>query len=526
MNMFSRNAKPRIKRNKFNLSHEKKMSMNMGLIYPILAQETLPGDSFRVNSEVMMRLSPMIAPMLHRVNVYTHYFFVPNRLIWDDWESFITGGKDGDEFPTAPYIYMDSENSPYFGKKTLADYMGLPIPPTTVTQGFKVSALPFRAYQTIWNEYFRDQNLTNPTAFSTASGEITDLAEVARLTELRKRAWEKDYFTSALPWSQRSQDEVELPTDIRYRDEAKMLNARGTTPPYDNSAAGPASFLANQDEEAQDQTTLHSTGMTFGAMIDNIESLGITINDLRRSNKLQEWLERQARGGARLTEMILSHFGVRSSDQRLQRPEYLSGGRTPITVSEVLQNSTSGYESSPTSLTPQGNMAGHGIAVGNSNRFKRRFEEHGFVIGLISVLPKTAYQDGINKMWTREDKFDYYWPEFAHLGEQEVLNQEIYADFNEATPAQGQETFGYQSRGAEYKYGVSTVHGDFRDDLAFWHMGRQFTTKPALNASFVEADPTTRIFAITDEEEDKIYAQIYNNISALRPMPYFGTPRL
>jgi len=488
------------------------MSMNMGLIYPTLLQETLPGDSFRVNSEVMMRLSPMIAPMLHRVNVYMHYFFVPLRLVWSEWESFITGGEDGDEFPTSPFIYIDSENSAYFGKKTLADYMGLPIPPATVTQGFKVSALPFRAYQTIWDEYFRDQNLANKSTFTTGSGEITDLAEIARLTTIRKRAWEKDYFTSALPWSQRSQDEVELPTDIRYKPSSEAELALGGSP-------GTGAVNINGADVLTDHTgaEIH---------IDNIESLGITINDLRRSNKLQEWLERQARGGARLTETILSHFGVRSSDQRLQRPEYLGGGRTPLTISEVLQNSTSGYESSPTSLTPQGNMAGHGIAVGNSNRFKRRFEEHGYVMGLMSVLPKTAYQDGIHKMWTREDKFDYYWPEFAHLGEQEVLNQEIYADFNEASPGQGQDTFGYQSRGAEYKYGVSTVHGDFRDDLAFWHMGRQFTSKPALNASFVESDPTTRIFAITDEEEDKIYAQVYNSISALRPMPYFGTPRL
>jgi len=493
------------------------MSMNMGPLYPIMTQETLPGDSFRVNSEIMMRLSPMIAPMLHRVNVYTHYFFVPLRLVWNEWESFITGGKDGDEFPVSPFIYMDSENSPYFQKKSLADYMGLPIPPTTVTQGFKVSALPFRAYQTIWNEYFRDQNLTNPTAFGTGSGEITDLAEMVRLVSLRKRAWEKDYFTSALPWSQRG-PEVELPATVEYKDPSALTRS--------GDLGLPASGSLHAGADLGDGYRRLDSADTQGLILENIDSLGLTINDLRRSNKLQEWLERQARGGARLTETILSHFGVRSSDQRLQRPEYLGGGRTPITVSEVLQNSTSGYESSPTSLTPQGNMAGHGIAVGNSNRFKRRFEEHGYVIGLLSVLPKTAYQDGIHKMWTREDKFDYFWPEFAHLGEQEVLNQEIYADFNEATPAQGQDTFGYQSRGAEYKYGVSTVHGDFRDDLAFWHMGRQFTSKPALNASFVESDPTTRIFAITDEEEDKIYAQIYNNISALRPMPYFGTPRL
>jgi len=489
----------------------------MGPLYPIMTQETLPGDSFRVNSEIMMRLSPMIAPMLHRVNVYTHYFFVPLRLVWSEWESFITGGKDGDEFPVSPFIYMDSENSPYFQKKSLADYMGLPIPPTTVTQGFKVSALPFRAYQTIWNEYFRDQNLTDPTAFGTGSGEITDLAETVRLVSLRKRAWEKDYFTSALPWSQRG-PEVELPATVEYKDPTQMTRA--------GDLGLPASGALHAGQDLGDGYRRLDSSDTQGLILENIDSLGLTINDLRRSNKLQEWLERQARGGARLTETILSHFGVRSSDQRLQRPEYLGGGRTPLTISEVLQNSTSGYESSPTSLTPQGNMAGHGIAVGNSNRFKRRFEEHGYVIGLMSVLPKTAYQDGIHKMWTREDKFDYFWPEFAHLGEQEVLNQEIYADFNEATPAQGQETFGYQSRGAEYKYGVSTVHGDFRDDLAFWHMGRQFTSKPALNASFVESDPTTRIFAITDEEEDKIYAQIYNNISALRPMPYFGTPRL
>lgn len=505
MNLFQQVAGKKTRRSKFDLSHERKMSFNMGKLYPILLEEIVPGDKFRVSSEIMLRLSPLIAPMLHRVNVYTHYFFVPNRLVWSDWESFITGGRQGTDAPTWPNMVISDSSKANFGKKSLADYFGLPTveTTTTVTQGLRVSAMPFRAYQLIFQEYYQDQNLAAELGIDLSSGEMTG-AELTKLTTLRDRAWEKDYFTSALPWSQRG-PEVELPAEVNYLSESIYKTAGGG-----NVAAGNATF---------DGVDNLRDGSSTNTRVENIDDIGITINDLRQSVRLQEWLERTARGGSRYIEQILSHFGVLSSDKRLQRPEYLGGGKQPVVISEVLN--TTGI----TGELPQGNMAGHGISVGATNYFKKRFEEHGFVVGIMSVLPRTAYQQGVHRMWRRLDKFDYYWPEFANLGEQAVENGEIYMDYT-ATGGQHTSTWGYQSRYAEYKYGKSTVHGDFRDDLSFWHMGRVFTSQPVLNESFVTANPTNRVFSVTDPNEDKLYAQIYNKIDAIRPMPYFGTPRL
>lgn len=211
------------------------------------------------------------------------------------------------------------------------------------------------------------------------------------------------------------------------------------------------------------------------------------------------------------------------SDARLQRPEYLGGARNPVVISEVLatvSQTATGEEA------PQGNMSGHGVSVGSQNGFTRRFEEHGYVLGIMSVMPKTAYQQGLHRMWTREDKFEYFWPDFANLGEQEVLSKEIYFDPNDTTNANNDATFGYQSRYAEYKYSCDSVHGDFRDNLDFWHLGRKFTSRPTLNESFVQSDPSHRIFSVIDPTEDKLYCQVYNRVDALRPMPYFGTPKL
>jgi len=504
MSIFSNVAGRKTRRSKFNLSHERKMSLNMGELVPILCQEILPGDKFQVQSEVLMRLAPMISPLMHRVNVYTHYFFVPNRIVWDQWSDFITGGPQGDLTPAMPKLNILESNRADFAKGTLADYFGLPVTDAdggAWAKNSAISALPFRAYTEIFNEYYRDQNLSDKI-------DITDATEVAKI---RQRAWEKDYFTSALPWAQRGQNSS-VPADPTYKDKAIIMDQFG-----DPISTSGTTLHANP----QSELSVTNTGDGHG--IDNLESIDVDINDLRKSVRLQEWLERSARGGARYIEQILSHFGVRSSDSRLQRPEFLGGGKNPVVISEVLQTGATGADTSIIS-TPQGNMAGHGISVGRTNGFRKSFEEHGFVIGIMSVLPKTAYQQGIDRFWKRDDKFDYYWPEFAQLGEQELLDEELYFKYTEADPGNG--TFGYQSRYAEYKYGKSSVHGDFRDELNFWHMGRIFDNKPVLNESFITSDPDPRIFAVTELEEDKLYCQVYNSISALRPMPYFNNPTL
>lgn len=500
----------RPKRNKFDLSHERKMSLDMGILTPIMCQEIVPGDSFRVRSEILLRMAPMLAPVMHRVNVFTHFFFVPNRLLWDEWEDFITGGREGTTVPVAPH--MDSEDMGV-ADGSLADYLGMPADFGSV-EGVPINALPFRAYQLVYDEYYRDQNLTAPLDILKTSGNIAPGAEMTKLMSLRRRAWEKDYFTSALPWAQRG-GAVGVPVT------GSVGAGTFRTGDWQRNTGGAATVGNMQIAGGGLSVSSGEPGVGIGSDIVGSGSLtnaSVTINELRRSSRLQEWLEKNARGGARYVEQILSHFGVKSSDARLQRPEYLGGGKQPIVISEVL--STVGDFTEP---VPQGNMSGHGVSFGTSNGFKRGFEEHGFVIGLMSVLPKTAYQQGLPKMFRRDDKFDYYWPEFANIGEQQVLNSEIYFAADDLDP---DAVWGYQSRYAEYKYHCDSVHGDFKNSLAFWHMGRIFATPPVLNTAFIEADPTERIFAVTDPVADKLYCQVFNRVDALRPMPYFGTPML
>lgn len=486
------------KSNLFDLSHEKKMSLNMGDLVPFFLQETVPGDRFRCSSELFLRMAPMLFPVMHRVNVYTHFFFVPKRIIYTEWPDFITGGKDGKQVPLYPKIDYNDGYTGFTEPGTLADYLGLPtnIKPGITTE--YISALPFRAYQMIYNEYFRDENLIDEIEFD-KSGTNPTVAEAKVLMTMRKRAWEKDYFTSALPWPQKG-DDVLLPNVINYKDPSRVMSLG--VPTTDGALSASGGNLVNSGQNP--------------ASLENIDSLEISINDLRRSNKLQEWLEKNARGGSRLIEVIASHFGVKSSDGRLQRPEYLGGGKQPITISEVLATFNN-------ETVPGATMYGHGISVGKSNSFKRSFEEHGYIIGIMSVLPRTAYQDGIHRMWQRFGKFDEYWPEFAQIGEQEVFNSELYYD---TAGGLNKEVFGYQSRYADMKYNQSTVHGDFKENMDFAHMGRKFDTRPLLNETFVSSDPTHRIFAVEDPAVHKLYVQLYNDVKAIRPMPVFGTPKL
>lgn len=500
--------------NKFDLGHEKKLSLNMGQLIPIVIQDIVPGDKFRVSSEIMLRMAPMLAPIMHRVNVTTHYFFVPNRLVWDEWEDFITGGREGTlqpEWPTVP-INEETRGTGIWNPSQLPDYFNIPpIPNVPVANPMNISALPFRAYQLIWDEYYRDQNLTPSLDISKSSG-VQTTAETEKICAIRNRAWEKDYFTSALPWAQRGPS-VDIPIEgqgtVTYKPVTELRS---------NPSGNPLEGTLEGDMAGNLQA---NPGGIYGRVenIDEVDvsSAGFTITALRYAVRLQEWLEKNARGGARYVEQILSHFGVVSSDARLQRPEYLGGGKSPVVISEVLQTAQSDTD-------PLATMAGHGVSVGRTNGFQRRFEEHGYVIGLMSVLPRTTYQNGIPRHFFRSDKFKYFWPEFANIGEQEIERREIWYDATD--PVGGNtETFGYTPRYSEYKYAPSTVHGTFRTSLSYWHMGRIFTAIPQLNTSFVTAVPTKRIFAVEDAP-DTLYCQIYNRIDALRPMPYFGTPTL
>lgn len=496
-------------KSKFDLSHERKLSMNMGDLVPIMVQEILPGDNFRVNTEMLMRFAPMLAPIMHRVNAFTHYFFVPNRLVWSEWEPFITGGKEGTSAPLAPFFYAPTSLQPgQQGLGSLADYLGLPVTTEYSNQNQqKISAIPFRAYQQIYNDYYRDQNLSDPVPITKNSGEIRidQVAEINATCNLRKRAWEKDYFTSALPNAQRG-GAVGVPMTPDRTNATYAVNAttNATVPNQTGLMTGSGGEL--QGAPANVALRLETNSSTL-------------INDLRKATSLQRFLEKMNIGGARYVEQMLSMFGVRSSDQRLQRAEYLGGGRAPVVILEVLST----YDGTAADNYPQGHMSGHGISASSQHGFSRSFEEHGYVIGILSVIPKCAYQQNLPKHFQRFDKFDYAWPDFAHLGEQEIKTKELYWDPAAATP-QGETTFGYQSRYAEYKFHSSTVHGDFRESLAYWAMQRIFAAEPQLNENFVMSDPTSRIFAVTDPAQHHLYVQLYNDVSALRPLPYYGTP--
>ena len=493
-NLFNSIKLQRPKKNVFDLTHDVKLSADMGNLTPILTLECVPGDKFDIGCESLIRFAPMIAPVMHRMDVTMHYFFVPNRIVWSNWEKFITDANSGLVPPNVSF----NAGAPAEWKKFL-DYMGVP-PVTTAAISPDINAMPFAAYQCIYNEYYRDQNLIAPIPYKLTDG--NNNTNRNELLNLRKRAWEHDYFTASLPFAQKGQA-VDIPLGEISGDVLVKNSGSATTLTGSPSSVNVPGGLP---------TPPYATN-TLYAETDGVQLQPTTINDLRRAFRLQEWLEKNARGGTRYIENILTHFGVKSSDKRLQRPEYITGVKSPVVISEIVN------QTGETAGLPQGNMAGHGMSVSSGRSGSYYCEEHGYIIGIMSVMPKTAYQQGIPKTYLKNDTLDYFWPSFAHIGEQPVQNQELYAYGTNPTG-----TFGYVPRYAEYKYMPSRVAGDFRTTLDYWHLGRKFATEPALNGAFVNCDATKRIFAVNAPSGDSLYCHVLNKIKAVRPMPKFGTP--
>ena len=466
-----------MKRYKHSLSNYKLTTCDMGELVPVGVMEVLPGDTFQQKTSAMLRVSPLVAPVMHPVQVRIHHWFVPNRLVWDGWEDFITGEDDTPPTTTA-----------VVGTSRLHDRLGLP----PGSDGKLVNAFPIRAYNLIFNEWYRDQDLI-PEVSLNGPG-------------LHNVAWEKDYYTSARPFSQKG-DAITLPL-------GSNAPVRGLYfEDGDTDRQGAASDVNTGDPGPGDQrfvygqTTNPGPDGGDGDVFADLSAAGaIDVNDLRKAFALQRYQEARARYGSRYTE-YLRYLGVRSSDARLQRPEYLGGGRCNISFSEVLQTGPDVQGGADSAV---GDLLGHGIASCRTRKYRRYFEEHGLVLTLMSVRPKSMYVNGIGRKWSRTTKELYWQKELETVGQQEVLNSEVFAD---GTPADD-ETFGFADRYRDYRHERSEVCGDFRQVFDYWHMGRKFDDLPVLNEDFVTCTPTKRIHAV--QTDDVLWCMIRHSIQARR----------
>lgn len=516
-------------RSVFDLSYEKKFTCDMGQLIPVMCDEVVPGDTFQIGNEIVIRFQPLIAPILHEINAYVHYFFVPYRLLWEDWEEFITGGTEGPQVPdTSPVLPRWSPSPGKNAVGSLWDYFGFPV--DVVPAGALPLDFPKRAYNFVFAEYYRDQNLQKMD-----DDEYDTFVETNE--DVLIRNWEKDYFTASLPWQQRG---VAPALPISGVSSAVFNGAYTTTPLTVNGlysvtvspeAGNPNAGNLNKLNQYGNPTPWINNdpiqayiGPSFIDWLNNnkvtLENLAtFNVADLRLAFQIQKWLERNARAGARYTEFLRSHFGVSPRDDRLDRPEYIGGSKSPIIISEVLQTSSSD------STSPQANMAGHGLTADKRFVAKYRVVEYGLIIGIMSVMPRTGYSQGIDRQWLRRTRYDFYFPEFANLSEQAVENAEIVAT-NDEQYNLGE--WGFIPRYDEMRFKRTLICGQMRSLLDYWHLGRKFdlNSPPLLNEDFIKCKPENlkRIFAV--QEEPGLVVNFANVIRAVRPMPVLGNPGL
>lgn len=511
-----------IPRAAFNIDFTHKTTFDAGYLIPVLCEEVLPGDSFAVNMTAFARLATPIFPLMDNLHLDSFFFFVPNRLVWDNWAKFM--GEQKDPGDSTSYV-IPQVISPAGGWPigSLEDYFGLPTDGQVEGNNqVTVSALPLRAYNLIWNEWFRDQNLQN--SVDVLKGDSTDPDGTYNLLRRGKRP---DYFTTCLPWPQKGES-VSLPLGI-----SAPVMSNFTTPDF--RQAGVATDHKLSTINMSGQFPLKAGGMntgtvemTFGSntglFADLSEATAATINQLRQSFQVQKLLERDARGGTRYTEIVRAHFGVMSPDARLQRPEYLGGSSAPLTLTPIAQTSGTGEYVD----TPQGNLSAIGTVVGRAH-ISQSFTEHGYLLGLVSVRADLTYQQGVRRHWSRFTRYDFYFPAFAHLGEQAVLRKEIFVT---GDPPKDNQVFGYQERWAEYRYSPSMITGRFRSTalapLDAWHLAQRFSDPPILSNTFIQENPPMdRVLAVGAEAlgANFIFDSVFK-IRAVRPMPVYSVPGL
>jgi len=502
----------------FDLTHNRKLSCNIGELVPVLCQEVIPGDKWNITSEVFARLAPLVTPMMHRMNIFLHGFFVPMRLIHDiqtappkeGWEKFISGQTT---LPDATYVA-----STYLGTTVpvggLSDHLGIPTGTYSAINGTElINIMPHIAYHMIWQEYYRDQNLETG---------ITDWVDPQFQADLiaaplKKRAWEKDYFTSCWPWAQKG---VASAAVIEVSDDQGWIGQR----PGGSVLGGDIKLGSGVNSDGS--RALQDSG---GGAIYLDGDLTLDISELRRANKMQIWMERTARSGSRLTEFLKGHFGVWPKDDRLDRPEYIGGSVVPFVISDIVNTSGFIEGSAPVEAEPlpMGALAGKGTAYGTTKGMYCSAEEHGYIMIIMSIRPEAVYYQGLPRMFSRKTYLDFPFPEFADMGEQEVLNKEIFLK-DSTTNGINDALFGYQSRYADYKFIPNTLHGTFRTTNEMWTMARKFADTPDLNDDFIHVDETDddlqRVFAVLNVEH--VYMQVSHRISASRPLPFFNIPSL
>lgn len=529
--MVPRNDVPR---SSFDIRHTHKTTFDQGALVPIFVEEILPGDSMRVKMNCFARLATPYRPFMDNLVLESFFFFVPNRLVWDNWQRFM--GEKASPSDTTSFLVPQCElTAAMVLPNTVADYFGVTMDPASLAT-MTVNALPFRGYNLIYNEWFRDQDLQTPQTVSTTDGPDSGITYT-----LMNRGKRHDYFTSARPWPEKPSKSSGMSGDMdpRAYGQGFLMFPGGTSPmaaaPVSGFTAQPgattvAGGVAGSLDSGNRLVTTNAnvynpnSGMRVNAIgVNSAPDVKVFVNDLRRAAMIQTFMERNARGGTRYTEILRSHFGVTSPDGRLQRPEFLGGGRSFVNVSPVAQQAPGAGPS-----TVLGELGAVGTVMGTEHGFSGSFTEHGYVIGLINVRSDLTYQQGVRRMWWRRSPYDFYWPAFAHLGEQAIMRQEIYANGVEDS-ANDQAVFGYQERWAEYKYHPSRTSGHMRSTVSapldVWHLGQEFVGAPGLNSAFItDLAPMSRVVQTTTiAGQQFIFDSVFEQ-RMVRPMPMFSIP--